>query len=167
MPAGFVVQGDDLPFQLFPGGGEHRVAIDRKVGCRNMEQRVIRLPSGPSPPTVHENSENVIYVVDGRGRAMIGGRAHRVEPDMGLLVPPGKQYHFEVDAPGGLELVSVLSPQPGRPAPAPSPDAAPVDNRRLTVHARDEESLPAGDDRSFKLLIDPRFGSRYVTHSSV
>src|SRR5206468_3946456 len=42
--------------------------------------------------------------------------------------------------------------------------AAPDPPRRPAVTTADEQDpLPAGDDRSFKLLIDPRFGCRNVT----
>ena len=33
----------------------------------------------------------------------------------------------------------------------------------MIVNKNDQKNLPAGEDRYFKLMIDPDFGSKYVT----
>jgi mannose-6-phosphate isomerase-like protein (cupin superfamily) len=70
----------------------------------------------------------------------------------------------------------VIAPPPGAAGPGRTEPATPRPDRggsatggavaevgAVTVHERDQPSLPAGDDRTFRLLIDPRSGCRNVT----
>jgi len=141
----------------------YRIPIDRAgAGCQNLIQRVFRYGVGTSPEMKNEVSEDVIFVVAGFGEAIVGGRSYALTPSTGLLVPPGVPYRVHNPGPNALEWVSVLSPQPGHPASVPpSPKAQPI--AKLTVHESEEKPLPAGDDRYFKLMIDPRCGCKYVT----
>ncbi|MGH2522164.1 MAG: cupin domain-containing protein [Anaerolineales bacterium] len=141
----------------------YRIPINRdQGGCQNLIQRVFRYGVGPSPELTNETSEDVSFVVSGAGEVVVGGQTHALTPGAGLLIPPGAPYRFFNPGPAPLELVSVLSPQPGHEASVPpSPKSQPI--TKLIVHESEEQSLPAGDDRYFKLMIDPRYGSRYVT----
>lgn len=159
-----VVSAEDVPMEPVPGAnGTYRVTINReRTGCHNLVQRVFRYDSGTSPEMQNDDSEDVIYVVSGAGEATIGDQTVELRPSTGLLVPAGVAYSFHNPGPQPLELVSVLSPQPGHPASVPPSDQAqPVG--KLTVHESEEEELPAGGDRYFKLMIDPRYGAKYVT----
>lgn len=141
----------------------YRVAIDRATtGCQNLIQGVFRYAAGTSPEMKNDVSEDVIFVVAGFGEAIVGEQACTLTPSTGLLVPPSAPYRIRNPGPNALELVSVLSPQPDHPeSVSPSPKARPIG--KLTVHESAEQPLPAGDDRYFKLMIDPRYGCRYVT----
>ncbi len=159
-----VVSADDLPMQPVPGTTvTYRVPIDRaRCGCQNLIQRVLHYGAGTSPVMQNGVSEDVMYVVAGSGEAIVGGQAHTLTPSTGLLVPSGVPYRIHNPGSAALEIVSVLSPQPEYPeSVSPSPEARPVG--KLTVHESEEEPLPAGDDRYFKLMIDPRYGCKYVT----
>ena len=154
------VEPFDAPFQRLPdgSGGEFRVPIGPHVGAEHVEQVIARFPAGAVSEILRKAAEEVAYVVSGRGRAEVDGRRFELEPGSALLIPPGAQGSFHsMDA---LELVLVVSPpmrfvEDVEPAPGHAPPAS--TNETL------EQPLPAGDDRSFKLLIDPRHGARNVT----
>lgn len=71
---------------------------------------------------------------------------------------PGHKSH----GPGELTLLSMVSPQPGE-APGQQAEAVLRDDGRLWVSVDEEQDIPAGDDRRFKLLIDPMYGCRNLT----
>ena len=161
-----VISAGDRPMQPVPGASASvRTPIDRSgAGCQNLVQRVYRLERGSTPEWKHEDSEEVLFIVSGAGEATVAGQLYPLTPDTGLLVPAGSPYSIYNPGPAPLEVVSVLSPQPGRPASVPpSPKAQPVGAQGAAVHGSQESPLPAGGDRYFKLMIDPRHGSRYVT----
>jgi len=165
-PRATVIPAEELPMQPVPGANAtYRIPVERaNTGCQNLVQRVFRFDVGTTPELKNETSEEVMFVVSGSGEAVVGGQSHMLTPSTGLLAPPGVPYFFCNPGPYPLELVSVLSPQPDRPASVPpSPKAWEVGPRGVTVHESQEAPLPAGDDRYFKLMIDPRHGSKYVT----
>ncbi len=163
-PRAAVIAPEAAPALPVPGAPAHcRVPIDReKAGCQNLIQRIFRYEAGTSPQLKNDISEEVIYVVSGQGQATIDGQTVALTPSTGVLIPPGASYVIHNPGPEPLEFVSVLSPQPGRPGSVPpSPEAQPVG--QLALHESQEAPIPAGPDRYFKLMIDPRYGSQYVT----
>lgn len=163
MAGSYVTTESEQPAQWIPDSpGTVRVTIDRSVGCQNLTQRVLRYETGRSPETVNDASEEVFYVISGRGRAIIDGVAHELAPKIALLVPPKLTYIIENPGPDELALLSILAPQPGQ-----SPGVQAVTQMRpdgkLAISEDEEEALPAGDDRVFKLLINPRYGCRNLT----
>jgi mannose-6-phosphate isomerase-like protein (cupin superfamily) len=109
----------------------------------------------------HDDSEDILYVVAGQGSATIDGSVYPLKPGTGILAPPASHYSIENQGEQDLLLVSVLSPQPGQPAPgAAECEVAPLS--RHTVDEAEQAILPAGD-RWFKLLVNPRMGCQNVT----
>lgn len=153
-----------------PDAHGYEVRIDREsVGCQNLVQRVLRSGPGTTPEMRHEVSEDVMYVLSGSGEATIGERTVALIPGTGVLVPAATPYKITNHGPDSLEILSVLSPQPGLPGTVPA--AAGVNlHGSPTVHQSAEPVLPAGDDESrdlmdryFMLMIDPDHGAHYVT----
>lgn len=160
-----VIESERVPLQSVAGtDSTYRVVIDREnSGCQNLVQRVFYYAPGTSPKMRNTDSEDVVFIVSGTGEAVVDGKAHALTERMGLLIPPGASYHFRNPGPETLELVSVLAPQPADPGSLDaSPEARPVDGK-LTVHEDEEEPIQAGIERYFKLMIDPRYGCKYVT----
>jgi mannose-6-phosphate isomerase-like protein (cupin superfamily) len=159
---GYVRTAEQLPMQTGPERGiSWRVAIDRHVGCQNLEQRIFCYGAGSKLEMSSESSEDIMYVVAGQGRAVIDGNVYLLEPGTGILAPPASRYSIENRGEQDFLLISVLSPQPGQQAPG----AAECEVAPLSKHAVDEaeqETLPAGE-RWFKLLVNPRMGCQYVT----
>lgn len=176
-----VGHAEDVPTSPIPGTtGSFRITVDHRTGCRNLEQRTVRLGPGRTPARTNEVSEYVCYVVEGRGAVVVDDQELELAPGTGLLIPPAVRHVFVNPGPADLVLVSVLSPPPGagaihgagvakrKPKPKPKPKVKggdPAGDRvaPAIVRERDQDSLPAGEDRSFKLMIDPRHGCRNVT----
>lgn len=160
--SGYVVNADQLPMQPGPGANmSWRVPIDRSVGCQNLEQRIFQYGSNSTLEMFNAESEDVMYVVSGQGRAVIDGHNYSLAPGTGILAPPASHYSIETSTREDLLLISVLSPQPGQLAPGPAEgEVAPL--RRHIVHEAEQTTLPAGD-RWFKLLVDPHMGCQNVT----
>lgn len=159
---GYVITTEQQLMQTESAPGiSWRVAIDRSVGCQNLEQRIFCYGPGNKREMSLDGSEDVMYVVTGRGRAIIDGLVYPLKPGTGILAPSASSYLIENRGEQDLLLVSVLSPQPGQPAPgAAECDVAPL--REHIVEEAGQETLPAGD-RWFKLLVNPRMGCQNVT----
>ncbi|HLZ61995.1 MAG TPA: cupin domain-containing protein [Ktedonosporobacter sp.] len=159
---GYVINANQLPMRPGPGRDiSWRVPIDRSVGCQNLEQRIFRYGPGSSLQMSNVESEDVMYVVAGQGRAVVDGHSYALAPGTGILAPPASRYSIEASTQEDLLLVSVLSPQPGRAAPGPAEcEVAPL--LRHSVQEAKQATLPAGD-RWFKLLVDPHMGCQNVT----
>jgi mannose-6-phosphate isomerase-like protein (cupin superfamily) len=157
-----VVHATELPMEPTPDGtGTYRQPIDERIGCRMLVQRVLRYRPGRSETARHGDSETVVYVVEGRGRLFVEDEPVELEPGTAAYVPPGASHAFDAADGEHLLLVTVLAPPPvaAQNAGSVPPPAAPP----ITTTVDEQEPLPAGDDRFFKLLIDPRFGCRNVT----
>jgi mannose-6-phosphate isomerase-like protein (cupin superfamily) len=160
LPGGAIVVGAaDLAMESLPD----RLASFRApvTESRRILQRVFRYSPGPTDEAWTHNgqSEEVLYVAEGRGQIEIESRPAELEPGTGVLVPPGMAYRVVNAGPEDLLIVSVVSPPPGEQ----DASATPTPVEPAIVHERDQEPLPAGEDRSFKLMIDPRHGCRNVT----
>lgn len=159
-----VISAEAAPMKPIPrANASYKIHIDRaNTGCQSLVQRVFRYGAGTSPEMKNEGSEEVIYIVSGSGKATIGGDAYKLTPGTGLFVPPEAPYTIHNAGLDPLELVSVLSPQPGYPPSVPpSSETQPI--RKLVLRESEQESISADEDRSFKLMIDPRYGTQYVT----
>ena len=153
---------DAVPHSIPGNAGTLRVTIDRSVGCQNLTQRIFRYGTGESAEVTNEVSEEVFYVISGRGRAVVNGRPHLLTERTALFVPPGQPYFIENPGPHELALLSTLSPQPGQP-PGEQTKASLRGDGKLTVSEGEEDPIAGGEDRSFKLLIDHRYGCRNLT----
>ena len=159
----YIVHESEVPRGTAAGGiGTVRETINRETGCRNLVQRVLRYLPGTRGETLNQGEEEVLYVLEGRGEAILGDAVCTLHPDMGVLVPPGVRCRVSSHGPGELALLSAVSPQPGEP-PGPQADAVLRDDGRLWVSVEEEDDIPAGEGRHFKLLIDPRYGCRNLT----
>jgi len=158
-----VISPEDRPEQELPGSrGWVRLMIDAHVGATNLLQRVFRYRPGRTPQLDNDSSEDVMFVVEGLGTVDLGTASFELAPGTGVFVPPGVAYAIENPGPHDLVLVSVLSPPPGHPEPA-HPEEPVTRTPTYTVREEDQPVLAAGEDRSFRLLIDPRRGCRNVT----
>ncbi len=162
--AAAVIEPQDLPWEpaVRPPLSLRRVVDRRRNGCLSMIMRILRCESGETDPLENPESDDVLFVRSGLGIAQVGEQELRLEPGCGLLAPAGTPYRLRSLASQPLEIVSVLSPQPGRAEDVPpSQEAGPPS--RLLVRESDEELLEASPERHFKLLIDPRLGARFTT----
>lgn len=131
-----------------------RVTIGSGSASTRLEQRVERFGHGRSAARALEGSQEVLYVVSGRGRLHVGGQTYELEPDLGAYVAAGEAY--EVENPSAEELVIVCVRAPQEEQPTHDPD-------HRTVRFADRATLPAKPNRKFRYLVNRDLGCPDVT----
>ena len=131
-----------------------RVTIGPTFGCDALEQRVVRFAPGRSQPHGGGKREELLFAVAGAGRVHLDGSEHALEPETGIVVPPGERYEVENDGPDELVLVSVLGLEPEDEGERPEP---------VAVRLADQPAHPAGRDREFRYVANDDVGCRTVT----
>jgi mannose-6-phosphate isomerase-like protein (cupin superfamily) len=151
----FVVDENDLePLRDADDTATVRVAFDAANGCERLEQRVIRFGPGRSAERKLGTQQEVLYIVDGRGRLHVDGRTHELEPNMGVYLAPGETYAIENTGPQDLHVLSVLAPEDRADARG---------ERKVTVRFDDQPELEASQERSFRYLVNEDVGCFDVT----
>jgi mannose-6-phosphate isomerase-like protein (cupin superfamily) len=162
-PTGRLIGPSERREAELPGSnGWVRVLVDHRVGCRNLLQREFRFGPGRTPELRNDRSDEAMYVMEGLGTVDLGGASYELAPGTAVFVPPAASYVLENPGPHDLRLVSVLSPPPGSAAAAGDGGPAPHDPTHV-VREEDEPALPAGEDREFRVLVDPRIGCLTMT----
>src|SRR2546426_473082 len=151
----FVVNENDLePVRDDGDTATVRVAFDAANGCERLEQRLIRFAAGRSAERTLAGQQEVLYIVDGRGRLDLDGRTHELEPNMGVYLAAGETYAVENNGPQDLHVLSVLA----------SEDRAEAGGeRKVTVRFDDQPELEASIERSFRYLVNEDAGCFDVT----
>ena len=86
------------------------------VGPENTDSKALTLgvavfPEGSAPTGhVHDASEEVIYIVSGKGQLVTDEGSVDLEPGTSVYIPMGLLHQTVSRGPGPLELVSVFSP---------------------------------------------------------
>lgn len=151
----FVVDENDLEAVQDDGDtATVRVAFDAGNGCERLQQRVIRFGPGRSAERSLAGQQEVLYVVDGRGRLDVDGRVYDLEPNMGVYVAPGETYAVENIGPEELHVLSVIAPEDRAPG---------AGERKVTVRFDDQPELEASIERSFRYLVNEDAGCFDVT----
>lgn len=150
--------GEGLP--LGGSGGSVHVLVDPSSGSERLLQRALTVPPGASANLGHQGADNVVYVVRGFGllASAIREEQHLLRPGTAALVPfkvPASVFNTGIEE---LLLISVWSPPP-------FDGYFTMDARDLpltSLHEDDQASLPAGEDRFFKLLIQSDHMTQFV-----
>jgi mannose-6-phosphate isomerase-like protein (cupin superfamily) len=151
----FVVDENDLDAVRADGDtASVRIAFDGTNGCERLEQRVIRFGPGRSAERTLARQQEVLYIVDGRGRLHVDGRTHELEPRMGVYLAPGETYAVENTGDADLHVLSVL---------APEDRAAAAGERKVTIRLDDQPELEASSERSYRYLVNEDAGCFDVT----
>jgi mannose-6-phosphate isomerase-like protein (cupin superfamily) len=132
-----------------------RVTIGPGFGCEALEQRVIRFAPGRSRPHGGGSREELLFAVAGSGALQLDGSEHVLEPETGVVVPPGGRYQIDNPGPDELVVVSVLALEP-----EDEPDRRP---EPVAVRVAEQEPHPAGKDREFRYVANEEVGCRTVT----
>jgi quercetin dioxygenase-like cupin family protein len=150
------------PFEAAGPAATYREPIDERTDCRRLVQRVIHLTAGRTADLRNERSEEVVYLAEGATQAIVDGTVSHLEPGTALFIPEGATHRYNVSDGEQALVISVLSPPPARnhemAGAGPGGGVPPA-----TVRERDQPRLLAGEDRFYKLLIDPTQGCRTVT----
>lgn len=75
-------------------GSEIRSILDRTNSTvTNQSLAEATLPPGAATEEhSHPHSEEIYYILRGRGRMTLGGESREVEPGDGILIPPGSRH---------------------------------------------------------------------------
>ena len=96
------------------GDRSYQVLVDGSVGCHAVTQFVGTIPPGRAPDHFH-HYEEVLCILDGRGR-MWAGRSHSpIEPGSCIFLPRRQVHCVENAGPGPMRLLGVFYPA-GSPA---------------------------------------------------
>jgi mannose-6-phosphate isomerase-like protein (cupin superfamily) len=140
--------------------GSFHVIIDPAAGSERLLQRALILPPGGTSGVGHPGADDALYVARGSGLLVSGiGEEERSVRSGSAALIPAKVPAYVVDT-GGDELVvvSVLSPPPFDGFFTMEARDLPV----TTVQEEGRPSLPAGEDRHFKVLIESEHVTQFV-----
>jgi quercetin dioxygenase-like cupin family protein len=99
-----VVGPDDLAFRDFPGRSTADPFKVAGQGASTVRQVVIEHVESRSPHR-HPHSEEVVYVVSGRGRVWLDGTFHDVGPGTWYRIPTGLPHATVADPGERMSLV--------------------------------------------------------------
>jgi mannose-6-phosphate isomerase-like protein (cupin superfamily) len=156
--SGLVRDTDDAPeWRVGNDAIAVRAVIDASVGCEAFSLRVLRAVRGRSRERLTGADEELLYAVAGRGRVVLDGDEHRdVEPDTGVLLPPGTRYELDNDSREDFVIVSVALHDP-----LPPPAGAAV--APLVSRLADAAEGSATADRTFRIVFDAERGCTSAT----
>ena len=110
----FVIDSKDVENNIIQGScAFSRITIDRRVGCQNLEQRIITVQVKGEFYLCNQNSEEVLFVVQRRADATVSNKTIRLTIDSALLIPPTQSCGVINAGRDALVMVSVRAPQPG------------------------------------------------------
>jgi quercetin dioxygenase-like cupin family protein len=99
-----VVHPDELHFRDFPGRRTADPFQTAGPGASTVRQVVIEHASSRSPH-LHPRSEEIVFVVAGRGRVWLDGRYHPVGPGSWYRIPAGAPHATMADLGERMSLV--------------------------------------------------------------
>lgn len=107
---GFTIHENDVNAVDLPGR-VHKMVIKPETGSNRMCAGVATFPAGKhAPPHVHEDAEEILYVVSGSGRMYFAGQPEVINPGTFMFVKPGVEHSLEADAGVDLKVFYVFSP---------------------------------------------------------
>lgn len=124
------------------------------TGFDALEQAVLTCPPGRSRHIDVGEVEETMFVLHGEGVIHVRAGAHRLEPGVGVYLPPGSRFELESTGEGELRVLAVRIPDPSPGPPAP-PRVRSLD---------DADMQPATTQREFQIVADPASGLRSATH---
>jgi mannose-6-phosphate isomerase-like protein (cupin superfamily) len=155
MPAVTVIDVGDVAAQESPQTGlTVRPTLGPATGFDALEQAVLTCAPGRSRHIDVDEVEETLFVLEGEGVIHVRGEAHRLEPEVGVYLPPGSRFELECTGEADLRVLAVRIPDP-----SPGPPSPPRVQR-----VADAEAESATTSREFRIVADPRSGLRSATH---
>ena len=153
-----------------PEKSYEEIAIDKKQGCENLIQSILYLKKTPVIFNKTKVSQRVGYVISGKIKIKYEGeylkqtinKTFTLEEGSSFLIPEGTNSILDNLDDNYSMILLVKSPQ-DEFAKLKKAKINNFNQDLLIVNKNNQENLPAGEDRYFKLMIDPQFGSKYVT----
>jgi len=131
-----------------------RATLGPDTGFDALEQAVLSCPPGRSRHIDVGEVEETLFVLEGEGVIHIRSDAHRLEPGVGVYLPPGSRFELECSGAAALRVLAVRIPDPS-PGPPSPPQVSRLD---------EQEPEAATANREFRIVADPGTGLRSATH---
>ena len=127
--------------------------IGKATGADAISLRILEFGPGESPVLSNDESDEVLYVLEGSCTVVIDGDTYEVGPETGIYVRPGQTFKVKNPGPDVVRIVSSQCPEMSERSSAPS---YPI------VRLSDRRALPTAD-RWYRVLVDEDMGSEQVT----
>jgi len=131
-----------------------RTTLGPETGFDALEQAVLTCPPGRSRHIDVGEVEETLFVLEGEGAVHVRAGAHRLEPGVGVYLPPGSRFELECAGQPELRVVAVRIPDP-----TPGPPSPPQ-----VCRSAEREAQAATTNRQFRIVADPQTGLRSATH---
>ena len=126
--------------------------IGTATGAKAISLRVLEFGPGASPALSNHDSDEVLYVLEGDCKVVIGEDEYEVGPETGVYLRPGQTLRVENKGANVVRFISSQSPA----EPVKSSELPPI------VKLSDRRALPTAD-RWYRVLVDDEIGSEQVT----
>jgi quercetin dioxygenase-like cupin family protein len=153
----------EVPVEHLPGCTVQWL-VDQRLGAEHLMSFICTLNQQRSSAHTHPGAEEVLYVLAGKGHVWIEGVRHDVTTGKALLIPDGAEHALENTGETMLRVLGGMAPPIAKDriqTLIPHLDAG----DRAAALPVDEGSVASTmmGERSFKVLVDTRRGSRQMT----
>ena len=106
-----ILKAEEIPVrQVGEGWKETTIADSQTVGTPAMVARRWSLAPGACGPEVeHGETEEILYVIEGSGAALVGDQRHALGKESMLWLSPGDRFQLEAGE-QGLEVLQAYAP---------------------------------------------------------
>ena len=133
-----------------------REVINAEHGCELFSLRLLRAVTGRSAERQTASTDELLFVIGGRGRLIAADGEHELEPETGALLRDDQRYELENDGPEDLLLIAVTLHEP-------LPRAAAADRHTSLSRLADQTAQAATGERTFRIVFDPDNGCPSAT----
>lgn len=126
--------------------------FDAERGCEAFAQRILRFGSGLSDEQEPGASDEVLYVLAGKGELVVGDDRRSLAPSMAAFVPAGRSWRVASESDEPLVVLSVLVREP-----------LPGNGHHAVIDLTSQELAGATAARRFQLGATPDVGCASAT----
>lgn len=92
--------------------GSNIQLVGEETGAKKVDVHIIVLrPAGPKGPYhIHEHTENIYWVLEGKGLLILEGDEHVLEKDDIIFIPPGTRHSLSSFPDEELRLLEIYAP---------------------------------------------------------
>ncbi|HIE09412.1 MAG TPA: cupin domain-containing protein [Armatimonadetes bacterium] len=107
-----VISRDECePFTTLDGSTIREIASPRNSSLKNTSLAEATVPPGMRTKRhYHKASEEVYYILEGRGVMWLEGEEREVGPGDAVVIPPGRSHQIFNPGPGDLVFLCICSP---------------------------------------------------------
>ena len=162
LEGGCFVVDPGAPDQASFGDWHQAVVVDGDSGATALSQFRVRFDGIGTPVRRFPDADCVLFVLEGQGFVIIGGRQFDLSPECGAFIGPGEAFRV-VPVSGALELLMTVCPQSKEGEWLEQMTEDFDDNYPQRIVSVDEKKRQATGDRFYQVLVDAEVGSTQIT----